>query len=149
MDLNGDGELSVEEMTNWREKGNGKSIVIDASKIYIGPIETKDLKKNDVVHLSTLQKSKRFSQGRIFGALDLVYDGAGGFTIMPNANNYETGAERGFPWFGGHFLRNTFTKVGDALDGGKNGVDYMIYFKGTVHPAPQLPITPIINRYTW
>ncbi len=135
-DLNGDGIFSRNEMVYWRENGNGRAVEVNAGSINIGYIDTKNLQDNQIISIKLLTFNRGMnSQGRVYGELALMYHkNQGGFSILPNMNNYETGAEHGFPR-SERYIRNSLTELGKYIDGGRNGgVDFMIFFRGLVYP---------------
>lgn len=71
-------------------------------------------------------------EGVVYGTLDLIYrEAQGGFEIVPNKYDFETGAENGHPW-DKEFGRNIGTKMGRLFNGA--GKTYTINFRGIAKP---------------
>ena len=136
-DLNGDGKLSWSEARNWRLHGDGQPIVVDASKIDIGFIDTKDLAKGQIISINFLSQPSTFPTGAVYGRLDLVYNGAGGFHINDNAYDFDYGVS-GHEWKH-EPIRNGLTVLDRALSGW-NGKDFNVKFDGIATPHPTMDL---------
>jgi uncharacterized protein RhaS with RHS repeats len=133
-DLDGDGKLSLSEARNWRKNGLGKSIEVDASKVNIGYVDTRGLEKDQHIYVNlSANPALSTSSGVVYGQLELIYNGAGGFSIVPNMYDFDIGADQGHPW-SQEPGRNAATAAGRMVSGW-NGTDYMINFRGTVTPS--------------
>lgn len=147
-DLDGNQKLSWSEAVNWRKNGHGEPITVDARKIDLGYIDVSKLTKGDYTQINLLYKND-VGAGLVYGTLELIYDGKGGFNILDNKFNFDVGAKEGHPWNGPKsFVRNTQTLIGNLI-AGTNGTDFTVIFRYTAvssekppHLDPYYPINP-------
>ncbi|WP_129022110.1 RHS repeat-associated core domain-containing protein [Edaphocola flava] len=142
--LDKDNILDIEELRNWRLRGNGAPIEIDASKLNIGEIDLSKYEDGKSYSLFLFGNfffgNGGFYEARIIGGVTATYRAKmGGFELEPNLHTFSNiGVEYGHPWKGTQVIRNLNTWIGGLIDGA--GTDFMIHFRGIARPtAPNLP----------
>jgi len=135
-DLNGDGKPSLPEANYWYRNGKGKSMNILASVVDLSKVDPNIFYgKEGKPIVVKLLKSNFFTDGTVFGTINVVYEGGNQVSILPNMYDFDTGAPK-HPWFKSveGFARNVFTELASALPtafGIFKGTPYMINFSGT------------------
>ncbi len=131
-DLDGDGRLSLKEGNWWFRNGDGQAITVDAQTVDLDFLNPEDWFVGQYERVQTLVKSRT---GRIYGNIDLTYQGNNQFVISPDPYHFPhapgSGAFRNFAnWIG-------------KINAGK-GTKYIINFKGinTVNYSPFKPNFP-------
>jgi len=128
-DTNGDGKISLSEANEWYRNGGGKPISVDASKVDLNFVDTKDWVKGKTYGVQTLFSSK---QGRVLGNVTVEYLGNNQVKILSDTYNFEQhGSYLSSP------IRNPANTIGRWVAG--EGIAYKINFTGfntIVKPAP-------------
>jgi hypothetical protein len=132
-DVNGDGKVALIELEYWYRNGGGTGININASSLSMEGVDPnlfKGLAVGTHVNVNLLFSDFWGGEGALYGELEFVYQGGNKVSIIPNAYNFDVGADVGHPWFnsGSGFVRNVGTVLGNIAAG--SGTDFMINFKG-------------------
>jgi len=126
-DTNDDGKISLSEANEWYRNGDGKSITLEASKVDLNFIDTKDWVKGSVYTVQTLFRSE---QGRVLGNIRVEYLGNNQVRILSDTYNFEQhGSYLSSP------IRNPANTVGRWVAG--EGNQFKINFSGinTIKPT--------------
>ena len=116
-DLDGNGELNLHEANNWYRNGNGKDIILDASKIDLNFVDTSGWRKGDIKGIQTLFRSRN---GTVLGNITVKYHGNNVVSILPDVYDFESHPKSP--------IRNLATKLGKWKAG--EGIPYKIIFRG-------------------
>jgi RHS repeat-associated protein len=122
-----DGKLTLGEANDWYRNGNGQPLYVDASKIDLSPVTTKDLTLGGKRAINFVSpQNANLETGLVYGTLTLTLTNENKGTVEIGQNNkidvYDFDQQKG------RTFRNIATKIGETLAG--KGTAYTIYGYG-------------------